>query len=82
MHRHGISHALGYLCCSIASGVIVDLLKKHYPKFNGFVTSMAIHLSGIIEYRVSPRVLSVTFVACLIAFVWGVGFKLKFGGRK
>lgn len=82
MHRHGFSHALGYLFCSLVSGVIVDLLRRHYPKFNNVVASAAAHLSSVLDYRVSPKMLSITIVACLLAFIWGIGFKLKYGGRQ
>jgi len=81
MHRHGLSHAVGYLFCSLVSGVIVDMLKRYYPKFNIAITSVAGRFYSILEYRVSPKTLSVTIVACVLAFVWGVAYKISSRGR-
>lgn len=81
MHRHGLSHAVAYLFCSLVSGVVVDVLKRYYPKFNIAITSIAGHFSSILEYRVSPKTLSVTLVACFLAFIWGVAYKISSSGR-
>lgn len=80
LHRnHGLSHMLGYLIVSLVSGIIVDILRRHVPLFNSVVTSIAYRLSVVLDYKVTPKVLSVTLIACLLAFAWGVAYRLRYG---
>ena len=74
MHKHALSHGLAVLICTIASSLLIDVIKEHIPSVNDilhYVSAWIIVLSGI---QFSPRALSLLILTSILAAIWGLAF--------
>jgi hypothetical protein len=74
MRKHGVSHGMSVLLCTMASGLLIDVVRDHMP----VIYSMLRYVSGFIIYytglRFSIRGLSLLILASFLAMIWGMAF--------
>lgn len=75
MIRHGSSHGLSVLICTVVAAFIVKYIDKKVPDlFTWFEAKSAILLKKL---NIVPEdFLIVILVTAILAFIWGVFFKL------
>jgi len=67
---------MGYLLCSIVSGIIVEKIKRSYPEYLAHLKFFSTAIARNLDLRISPEIIAFFLVALLLAFIWGIGFKL------
>jgi hypothetical protein len=77
MTRHGTSHALATLACTLAGGLLVRVLADHLPAARAGLDQVSTAVVGVFQLPWSPGVVSQFILAAVLAFVWGVAFELS-----
>ena len=74
MKKHGLSHGLAVLGCTISSALLVDIVRKHVPLVSDFVTRVSVALRDSFEIQYAPDHISIVLYASILAVLWGVAF--------
>lgn len=77
MVKHGSSHGLAVLICTILAALLVDLLRPHFP---GLLDRLAVLSNWIIDYipvSFNTEQFSIIIVASILAIIWGIFFKIS-----
>jgi hypothetical protein len=82
MTRHGTSHALATLVCTVAGGLLSGVLADHLPLVRAELDQVATVIVGVFRLPWSPGVVGQFILAAVLAFVWGVGFEISSRRRK
>jgi hypothetical protein len=81
MIRHGSSHGLSVLFCTVIASFLVKYLDKKLPNvFNWLENQSAIILKKL--NIVPGDFLIVIVVTAILAFIWGIFFKLSLSRNK
>ena len=75
---HGLSHGLAVLVSYLAAALLVDLAKKHLPKINELLTTLAEPvregISNLFELHLSADTVGTLILAIVLAVIWGAAF--------
>ena len=80
--RHGTSHALAVVLCTVLGAFLVDMLRPSFPGMADFFYRIADALVYKLNIPIDPQSLSVVLVATCLAFLWGVVFRLRIRRRR
>ena len=76
MIRHGASHGLAYLVCTIASGLLVYLVGKAVPSALERLSAISDAIMERFNITVIDRSeMNVILLAFILAIIWGMAFK-------
>ena len=76
MTKHGVSHGSAVLVCSIASTLLVDIIRKHVPFIYGMVDKFSTFIKSTIDLKYGSENISIITYATVLAVIWGVAFAL------
>ena len=71
-HKHGLSHALATLVCTVIAAMLGRTLAVHLPMDVFF--RAAEYLNAILYLSLSADVIAITLLATILSFIWGIGF--------
>jgi hypothetical protein len=77
MIRHGSSHGLAVLVCTILAALLVDLLRPHFPIVLTHLTKFSNWLINYIPVPFSTEQFNIIVIASILAVIWGVFFKIS-----
>lgn len=77
MVKHASSHGFAVLVCTVASAFLVETLKPQYPLIMESLQRNSEKLIQTTNIPLNPEAFSVVFIASLLAFIWGVFFKIR-----
>ena len=76
MFKHGTSHGIAVLFCSIIAAILIKYLEPKLPKLFAFLENMS--ESILLKLNVQPNeLLSLVVITAILAFVWGIFFKIS-----
>ena len=75
---HGLSHGLAVLISYLAAALLVDIARKHLPKINELLTTLADRvsreISNLFQLHLSPDTIGTLILAIGLAVIWGAAF--------
>jgi hypothetical protein len=71
-HKHGLSHALATLVCTVIASLMAYMLAEYLPIHLFFRAGE--YLTAILDLPFSTDAMAIALLATLLSFVWGVGF--------
>ncbi len=74
MTRHGLSHGLAVLTCSISSSILVKITHDFYPQWITRLETIAGNLATAVQLDMSVNSAAALLLATLFAFFWGMAF--------
>ncbi len=77
MIKHGISHGLSVLTCTIIGSLLVELLRPYYPVFLQKLDRISLSFIDRFGLVFSIEQFTIILTASLLAILWGVFFKLS-----
>jgi glycerol-3-phosphate acyltransferase PlsY len=77
MIRHGSSHGLAVLVCTVVAALLVDLLKPHFPVVLERLTRFSNWLVHYIPVPFSTEQFNIIVIASILAIIWGIFFKMS-----
>lgn len=78
MVKHGASHGLSILICTIISSVLIELLKPVWPKVFNKIETYSEQIIQIANIPLNKEIFAVIIFASLLGIIWGFFFKLRF----
>ena len=76
MVKHGGSHGLAVLVCTLSSGFIVGMIRSYMPDLLAAFNRLALFLCEHFKLPFPPQSAVLLLVATLMAFIWGAAFSL------
>ena len=76
MKKHGASHGIAVLVCTVSSALLIDILRKYVPFVYNAVNKFSDFLINILGLSFAPKYVSIVLYASILAIFWGVGFAL------
>ncbi len=76
MCKHGISHGLAVLACTISSALVVDLVRTHIKPVHAYMNHACTFVAATLPIPVAPDHLHVLLYATLLGTAWGAAFSL------
>lgn len=75
MLKHGSSHGFSVLVCSIIAALLIKYLEPKLPDFFSWLEQFSEII--LLRLKIEPsEFLSVIVVTAVLAFVWGIFFKV------
>ena len=74
MKKHGLSHGLSVLVCTIASSLMVDMLREYVPLLDRTLYDLSTKVIEISGLHLSAQALSPLILASFLAVIWGMAF--------
>ena len=78
MVKHGASHGLSVLLCTVVSAYLVEISKTLLPKFFERVSHIGMKIREFIHVPLSDEYFNILLMATILAIIWGIFFKLRF----
>lgn len=75
MIKHGASHGLAVLVCTITSFLLVETFRPLIPNALGWVDSFSLKIICLLQLDVQPAIISVILLGTCLAIFWGIAFK-------
>jgi hypothetical protein len=79
--RHASSHGFSVLICTIASALIIELLKPLLPNFMASLGKVSTRIVNAINLPMSVENMNILLLATILAVIWGIFFKLRLNRR-
>ena len=74
MNKHGMSHAIAILVCTLSSGLLIQLAWQHFPVINRVLDFMSILIIRALGLSISTQSMSVLMLATILGLIWGMAF--------
>lgn len=74
MRKHGVSHGVAVLVCTVSSALMVDVVRRHVPAVYDFFNRLSMLIVEYFELRHRPDYITILIYATFLAMVWGVAF--------
>ena len=74
MTRHGLSHGLAIVTCTITSGMLVKMSYDAYPKAVAKLEAFAGRLAATVHLDITGSAAATLLLATGLAVVWGMAF--------
>jgi hypothetical protein len=74
LKKHGVSHGIAVLACTITSALLVDVVRRHVPVVYDFFYKLSLLLVEQFGLRHRPDYITILIYASFLAVVWGVAF--------
>jgi len=81
MVRHGSSHGFAVLICSIAAALLVELIRDKIPRMISWLDGISEKIVSVLSIEANPNYISTLLFASILAFIWGVFFKIRTSRR-
>ena len=78
MIKHGSSHGLAVLVCTIISGLLVKLLQDLFPTLHERAIVFCSELVVDLGIPLEPNLIATLLIAVGLGVLWGVAFKYAF----
>ena len=73
---HGTSHAAGAICCSAIGSLLVNYLSPHLEKASFNSANLQTVMTSLGNFGLKTDLLSFFLATGVLAFLWGMVFKL------
>lgn len=74
MIRHGSSHGLAVLICTLASGFLIAMLRAFLPEVLDVFSKISVFICILLHLPYPPKSVELILVAALMAGIWGIAF--------
>jgi hypothetical protein len=74
MKKHAASHGLSVLACTIASALLIDIIRLYIPIVNLFLYDMSARILHVTGLPFSSAGFSLILLASILAVIWGMAF--------
>jgi len=74
MKKHAISHGLSVLICTIASALLIDIIRQYIPVVNRFLYDLSARILYVTGLPFSTAGFSLIMLASILAVIWGMAF--------
>lgn len=74
MTRHGTSHALSVIICSVSSSMLIEMMRQILPEIHQEIMAYSHHFINWSGLPMSTYGLSFLTLASLLAMIWGMAF--------
>ena len=74
MIRHGGSHGLAVLICTLASGFLIAMLRAYLPELLMVFNRISLFLCSLLGLPYPPKSVELILVATVMASIWGAAF--------
>jgi hypothetical protein len=78
MIKHGSSHGLAILVCTILSGLLVKLLQDLFPALHDKARLYFSELVTDWSLPLEPSLVATLIIAVVLGVLWGIAFKFTF----
>jgi hypothetical protein len=75
--KHASSHGLSVLICTIASALLIELLKPKLPNLMIFLTNISEKITYVFNIGITIEDMNVILLAAVLAVIWGIFFKIS-----
>ena len=76
MKKHGISHGMALLVCTVTAALLTDTVRKYVPSIHEMVGKFSAFALEHLSMPLAPEFLGILFYATVLAMVWGAAFSL------
>lgn len=74
MIRHGSSHGLATLVCTLSSGFLIAVLREYLPELLNEFTKISILICTLFHLPYPRKSVEMILLGSLIAGLWGIAF--------
>lgn len=74
MMRHGSSHGLAVLICTLASGFLIAMLRAYLPELLVVFSRISAFLCALLGLPYPPKSVELVLIAAVMASIWGAAF--------
>lgn len=78
MIKHGSSHGLAVLVCTVVSALLVELLGGVFPALHERAIVLCSQLVADFNLPIEPGSLATLLIAVLLGVLWGIAFRYAF----
>lgn len=82
MIRHGSSHGLAVLICTLASGFLIATLRAFLPDLLSVFSKGCIFLCSFLALPYPPKSVELILIAAVMASIWGAAFSFIHGSKQ
>ena len=82
MIRHGGSHGLAVLICTLSSGFLIAMLRIYVPELLSVFSKVSTFLCVLLHLPYPPKWVELILVASIMAGIWGIAFSLMHKDRR
>jgi hypothetical protein len=82
MKKHGISHGGALPVCTIASALLVDLIRNNVPILDKIVTTISTSVINMLHIQHDPEYISILIYATILATIWGAAFSFMHSDKR
>ncbi len=74
MKKHGASHGLAMLVCTVSAALLADIAKTHVPILANVVSKISSYIISLLHLQHAPKYMDILIYATILAVIWGVAF--------
>lgn len=82
MKKHGASHGLAVLVCTVTAGILTKIAREYYPQMVQKFENIAAFAVSKLQLSYSPEIVSVLTLAVFLAIIWGIAFSFMHSDKK
>ncbi|MFW6101025.1 MAG: hypothetical protein ACOC90_06530 [Bacteroidota bacterium] len=82
MKKHGASHGLAVLVCTVTAGILTKIAREYYPQMVEKFESIAGFVVSKLQLSYPPEIVSVVTLAVFLAVIWGDCFFIHAFGQE
>lgn len=77
LFRHGISHSLALVCCTIVGALLVHVVSPYFPDVRRSLEGIAERIVDSLGLSIDPQFIVIMIIAMVLAFLWGLVFEMR-----
>jgi hypothetical protein len=74
MKKHGSSHGLAVLICTITSGLLIHIGRDYYPQLINWLEEGSRFIVELLNIDYPSKSVSILILASVLAVIWGMAF--------
>lgn len=82
MIKHGGSHGLAVLVCSLTAGFMIGVIRTYIPEALYITKKISVVICRFFHLPCPPESFEVVLIISIMATVWGMAFSYMHGDRK
>ena len=74
MKKHGASHGIAVLVCTVSAALMADVVRNHNPLIHNSIRRFSEFIAGFLPIPYDPKYIGIVLFAALLATIWGIAF--------
>lgn len=74
MIRHGGSHGLAVLICTLSSSFLYSMIKTYLPDILDLFSKMSLFFCSLFHLPYPPKFVELILISASMAMIWGIAF--------